>query len=86
MPSDYESKPCTVDGCGGRMVYTVRVVSPRPEPAPGEFTPLGVPRRGWICDRNPDHLEYDEAPEHTDDRGRLIIGAEHPGTCAIFST
>ena len=61
MPSEYELKPCTVAGCDGQLVYSERVVSPRPALAPREWAPLARPRPVWICSRNAAHVEYDAA-------------------------
>lgn len=62
MPTEYDTKPCTVSGCDGLMVFGERVVPPRPAMAPGEWAPLKQPRPGWICDRHAAHLEYDARP------------------------
>ena len=47
-PAEYDTKPCSVPGCSGKMVLTMRAVS------------VGGtnPRPGWVCGKNPDHVEW----------------------------
>ena len=47
-PAEYEIKPCTVPGCPGTMVLSMRAV------------PVGGSKRrpGWLCGKNQTHIEW----------------------------
>ncbi len=46
--TEYETKPCTMPGCDDTMVLTMRGISV------GGTTP----RPGWLCGKNPEHVEW----------------------------
>ena len=46
-PAEYETKPCSFSDCPGKMVLTMRAVSGGTHPSPG-----------WVCGKNPDHVEW----------------------------
>ena len=62
MPSEYETKPCSIRGCGGTMTYSERAVPPGPRvgsaAAFGERVRGGEPRPGWCSDTSIAHVEF----------------------------
>ena len=59
MIEEYESKPCSVEGCHGKMTYSNRVPAPAADAvvAGSEINAAVTrPQPGWICDKNPRHV------------------------------
>ena len=53
MTDESGTKPCTVPGCPGTMVYSLRVVPVR---VPGRE--VVHPRPGWLCNVDRDHIAW----------------------------
>jgi hypothetical protein len=61
MPDEYETKPCCVHGCPGTMIHSPRIVPKQSVEPDSRVVPFRQrPRRGWICDYNKDHIEWDD--------------------------
>lgn len=61
MPREYETKPCSVKGCSGTMVYSPRVVPVGGDAVfvkDGGLPALTEPRPGWVCDTDRAHIEW----------------------------
>ena len=61
MPHEHETKPCTVQGCLGTMIYSLRVVPVGGARDGGPPQPI-EPRPGWVCDKNRGHIDWVAPP------------------------
>ncbi len=53
MPAEFDVKPCTVPGCPGVMMFSLRVV-----PVRRQARGVVHPRPGWLCDEDLTHIEW----------------------------
>ena len=61
MPTEQERKPCTREGCNGRMTpkeFLPGAGGDASIASPGAVVPVRT-ARGWQCDRDPEHIDWD---------------------------
>jgi hypothetical protein len=59
--NDGNPRPCVFKGCQGTMSHTDSAQVPGmgaiARMSDGALKTVGTTRRGWICDRNPNHMQ-----------------------------
>lgn len=60
MPTEHETKPCSVTGCSGTMTFRYRAVPPGGNASfagNGGAPQFVEPMPAWVCDKNHKHFE-----------------------------